>query len=140
MAEEKDIEIEVETVTLKEFIEKHEALFKAIENKPVIGNEVMISRNIQKVIEDPRTKFVSIQGARLKQELGFQMQLKLLCWFVSGKIRLKENSLWGRLSGGWYDSLPGNVKEEIFKRKIHIVSIVETEFSASLLGEIENSL
>jgi len=140
MPEDENIEIEVETVTLKEFIENHEVLFKAISNKPIIGNEIMISQNIQKVIEDPRTKFVSVQGSRLKQELGFQTQLKLLCWFVSGKVKLKENSLWGRLSGGWYDSLPDNVKEEIFKRKVHIVSILETEFSASLLSEIENSL
>jgi len=140
MAEETDIEIEVESVTLKDFIEKHENAFKTISNKPITGSEFMISQNLQKVIEDPRSKFVSIQGSRLKQELGFQMQLKLLCWFVSGKIKLKESSLWGKLSGGWYDSLPDNIKAEIFKRKIHIVSILETDFSPSLLADIEKSV
>jgi len=135
-----EISVDLTVITLEEFLSKYNDVARQIASKIPVGNKEMLSNLVLKILNDPDTKLVSIVGSRLGREIGFQQELKLMLWFISEKIAIVGNNIWARLSGGAFGSFPDNVRKDILSRKVHLVSMPETDFNGLTVKDIENSL
>ena len=138
--EEEEVSIDVKEMTLEEYLKKYESNAKQIIAKIPAGNKEMLSSLILKILDDKNIKLVSVIGSRLKREIGFQQELKLLLWFIAEKVLLTGKNQWCRISGGAYGGFPHAVKQEILSRKVYVANINEAEFNGLTVKDIENSL
>ena len=135
-----EVNIDVKETTLENFLNKNESVVKQIISKIPAGNREMLSSLVLKILDDKNTKLLSVIGTRLKREIGFQQELKLLLWFISEKVLLTGKNQWSRISGGAYSGFPDAIKADIMSRKVYIAYINEADFNGLSVKDIENSL
>lgn len=135
-----EVNIDLVEISLEDFLNKYESIVKQFVVKVPAGNKEMFSNIVLKILSDKNIKLLSVVGTRLKREIGFQQELKILLWFIAEKITLMGNNQWSRMSGGLYGSFPDAIKKEILSRKVYIANINEVDFNGLTVKDIENSI